>query len=121
MPRFRIFLRNSNIHFHIFLYLVTCFLIVVVSFLCRSQGRTIISSPFTNSIGINWNIIFDTACYRHRNETVTLETCYQTCENGWSNFSENLRVTALKLLELTRFLSPNLSIYYNLVRCWGPF
>ena len=26
---------------------------------------------------------------------------------------------ALKLLELTRFLSPNLSIYFNFVRCWG--
>ena len=32
----------------------------------------------------------------------------KTCENGWSKFSENLRIVALKLLELTRFLSPNL-------------
>ena len=29
-----------------------------------------------------------------------------TCENEWSNFSENLRIVALKLLELIRFLSP---------------
>ena len=32
-------------------------------------------------------------------------------ENGCSNFSENLRIVALKLLELTRLKSPNLSIY----------
>ena len=38
----------------------------------------------------------------------------KTCENRWSNFSENLRIVDLKLLELTRFLSPNLSIYSNL-------
>ena len=24
-----------------------------------------------------------------------------TCENGWSNFSENLRIVALKLVELS--------------------
>ena len=40
--------------------------------------------------------------------------------NWWSNFSENLRVVALKLLELTQFASPNLWIYFNFVRCWGP-
>ena len=32
-----------------------------------------------------------------------------TIENVWSNFPENLRIVALKLLELTRYLSPNLS------------
>ena len=36
-----------------------------------------------------------------------------TCENGWSNFSANLRAVSLKLLELTHFAWPNLSIYYN--------
>ena len=37
----------------------------------------------------------------------------KTCENRWLNFSENLRVKAIKLFELTLFLSPNLSIYFN--------
>ena len=32
----------------------------------------------------------------------------KTWSNGWSNFSEILRIIALKLLELTRFLKPNL-------------
>ena len=36
-----------------------------------------------------------------------------TCENGWSNFSANLRVVSLKLPELTQFAWPNLSIYFN--------
>ena len=40
------------------------------------------------------------------------------CENGLSNFSENLRIVAIKLCKLTRFLSLNLSIYFNFVRCW---
>ena len=31
------------------------------------------------------------------------------------NFSENLRIAALKLLELTRFLSPYLTIYTYLL------
>ena len=36
-----------------------------------------------------------------------------TCGNGWSNFSPNLRVVSLKLLKLTQFAWPNLSIYFN--------
>ena len=36
-----------------------------------------------------------------------------TCENIYSNFSANLRVVSLKLLELTQFAWPNLSIYFN--------
>ena len=36
-----------------------------------------------------------------------------TCENGWSNFSANLRVVPLKLLELTQFAWPNLSLCFS--------
>ena len=43
----------------------------------------------------------------------------KTCENGWSNFSENLTVVAQKLLELTQVASPNISIYFNFLWCWG--
>ena len=39
-----------------------------------------------------------------------------TCENGLSNFSTNLRVVAIKSLELTHFASPNLSICFNFDR-----
>ena len=45
----------------------------------------------------------------------------KTSENGRSNFTENFRMVALKLLELTRFLSQNQSIYFNFVRFWDPF
>ena len=41
------------------------------------------------------------------------------CENGWSNFSENLRIVALKLFELTRFLSPNQFILMLYGVNWG--
>ena len=44
----------------------------------------------------------------------------KTCENRWPNFLENLRVVAIKLLELTQFASRNQSIYFYFVRCWGP-
>ena len=46
----------------------------------------------------------------------------KTCKNRWSDFSKNLRIVALKLLKLTWFLSPNLSvvIYCNFVWFWDP-
>ena len=43
----------------------------------------------------------------------------KACENGWSNFSEILSVVAMKLLELTKFATLNLSIYFNFIRCCG--
>ena len=46
----------------------------------------------------------------------------KTCENGWSNFSGNLRIVALKLLELTRFLSPksiNLQLFTLILYGFG--
>ena len=36
-----------------------------------------------------------------------------------SRIKEKKRIVALKLLELTRFASPNQSIYFDFVRCWG--
>ena len=45
------------------------------------------------------------------------------CENGWSNFSNNLRIVALKLLELTRLYHQIYQckvIYFNFVGVGGP-
>ena len=60
-------------------------------------------------------------CDWHCNEIVTLRKHMlpniNTCENGWSNFSENMRFVTIKLIELTQFESPNLSIYINFIRC----
>ena len=42
-----------------------------------------------------------------------------TCENGWSNFSESLRLVALKLLGLIQFTSYS-TIYLNLLRLLPP-
>ena len=60
-------------------------------------------------------------CDRHSNETVTRKhvTKYKHMQKWMSNFSEILRIVALKLLGLTRFASPNQSIYFTLVRCLG--
>ena len=44
-----------------------------------------------------------------------------TCENRWSNFSENFKIVALKLHELTRSVLSNQSIYFNFVRWRGPW
>ena len=40
----------------------------------------------------------------------------KTFGNGWSNFSENMKIVALKLLVLTGFSSPNLLIYCTLLQ-----
>ena len=104
-------LRNSNIHFlHV---LLTCFLRVTASLLCRLQAVSKIHVPIYPSLisEEKWNCsTFLPAQQRNRDSGNTLPSI-KTCENGWSNFSENLRIVALKLLELTLFLSPNLSIY----------
>ena len=57
-------------------------------------------------------------CDQHSNETVTIRNMLSyinTCKNLWLNFLENLRVVTLILLELTRFASPNQSIYFNII------
>ena len=61
-------------------------------------------------------------CDRHSNETWLSGNILRninTCKNGWTNFSENLIIVTLKLLELTRFASPNQSIYFNFERYQG--
>ena len=42
-----------------------------------------------------------------------------TFENECWYFSENLKIVALKLLELTQLTSPKTSIYFNFVSRWG--
>ena len=56
------------------------------------------------------------ACDRHWDEIVISRNMLpniNTCENGWPNFSANLRLVVSKLLELTQFAWPNQSIYFN--------
>ena len=97
LPQLSDLLRNSPISCSIFLYLVTSFLRVAVSFLCGLQEKG-------NEIVID--------CDWHSNETVTLRkhvTENKNMRNQWSNFLGNLRVVAIKLLELTQFASPMFS------------
>ena len=84
--------------------------------------RPTISSPVTNYIRINWNICtFDTAYNRRSNETMILRkyvTKHKNMRKSMVEFRRKFWIVALKLLKLTRFLSPNLSIYFNFVRWW---
>ena len=123
MPRLSNFLRNSTIHFCRLLYMVIYFLRVTVSLLCRLQAIYKIHVPIYHyRISEGRRIV--RPCDLHSNEAVLSGNTLQNinkCENGWSNFSENLRIIPLKLLELTRFASPNLSICLNFLRCCGSF
>ena len=40
----------------------------------------------------------------YKKTNINIKTCepnIKTCENGWTSFSENLKVVAIKLFELT--------------------
>ena len=99
------FLWNWIIHFCMFLYLVICFLRVTVSLLCRLQSVSKIHVPIYSYLisegRRNFSILWS-AQQRNRDSQ---ETCtkHQHMRNGWSNFLENLKIVALKLLELTLF------------------
>ena len=74
MPQFSNSLRNSTIHFHMFLYLLTCFPRVAVSLLCRLEAyhRYMIQFiPIWFYIVTGDKIVLP--CSRHSNETTTLE------------------------------------------------
>ena len=128
MPRFTNFLKKFTIHFCKCFYLVTCFVRVTVSLLCRSQGRTI-SSPSTNKRGINWNKYLwysnetDWTKPLHSNETVTLmkhATIYKNMRKWLVDFLRKFSSRGIKMLEWTQFASSNQSMYFNFARCWGP-
>ena len=111
---------NFNKHFFFLFF----FLTVVVSLLCRWKRRTILS-PFSNYYtGINWNMYL---WYMFRVTSIVtkpwlrgnMSPISDMSENKCSYFSENERRMALKSLDLTWFLSPNLSIYFNFLRCLG--
>ena len=57
------------------------------------------------------------SCDWHSKQTATLRKCvtkYKHCTNEWSKIIE-----ALKLLDLTRFASPNQLIYFNFCTVLG--
>ena len=123
MPWFSHFLGNRTINFRMFECLVTCFLKVMVLLLYWLQAISKIHVPIYPCLIISEgrrNVqLFD----RHSNETVTVTrhvAKYKHMQKNWGwYFLENLRIVALKLLKLTQYVSPNLSIYCNFVRCWG--
>ena len=106
MQQFSNLPRNSIINFHLFLYLVACFLRVTVLLLCRSHGRTM-PSPFTNKTWINWKCTFDTACNRHSNETLTLRkhvTKYRNMRKWMIEFFKKFDNFGIKIARVNSIL-----------------
>ena len=123
MPRFPDFLGNISINFQMFECLVTCFLIFTVSLLCRLQAVSNIHVPIYPCLIIsegrrNCSTFWSTQ-QRNRDCQDTYVTKYKTLENESWYFSENFRIVALKLLELTQLTSLKISIYFNFVWRWG--
>ena len=128
MPRISNFLRNSTIHFHIFFIFGNVFPMshgfdaVPVTSCIKDTYVPIIIDHWLISEGRRNCSTMWPAQKRNRDSQETCYHIYKSCKNWCSNFSENWRIVALELLELTRFFSPNLSIYSYLlyfVWCWG--
>ena len=77
MPRFSIFLRNSIIHYRMFLYLETCFLWVTVSLLCRLQAVSTIHFPIYHYLISEGRRNCLTLWLAHQRNRDSQETCYQ--------------------------------------------
>ena len=115
------FSRKSKINFRMILYLVICFLRVKVSLLCRLQAVPKIHVPIFPYLMWWKKKLFDLVTCTATKPRLSGDILpnINTCKNGWSHFSESLRIVASKLLELTRFTSPNQSIYFIFFRSWG--
>ena len=88
-----------------FLYLVSCFLSVTVSLQCRLQAVSMMHVTIYPFVIIEER--------RNRIDLVTgtptkpylsgnMLPNINTCENGWSNFSENLRIARVNSIRITK-------------------
>ena len=62
------------------------------------------------------------ACDRHWDETVALTkhvTKYKYMRKWVVKFLSKSQSRVFKIARITQFASPNLSIYFNFVWCWG--
>ena len=104
MPRLSNFLRNSTIHFRMFLDLKH------VSWESRFRWYACnkLYRIYMLQLQRNWSTLWPAQQRKHDSQKHVINI--NTCENWWSNFSKSLRIVALKLLKLTKFASPNQSI-----------
>ena len=115
-----------TINFRMFECLVTCFLRVTVSLLYRLEAVSkihvaiypcLIISEGRRNCSTFWSAQLGKAT-KPRLSGYMLPNI-NTFENEYWYISENLRIVALKLLELTQLTSPKISIYFNFVRRCG--
>ena len=107
MLRFSTFLRNSTIHFRLFLYLETCFMRVAVSLLCRLQAVSQIHVPIYPYLISEGNEIVR-PCYRHSIETVTLNkhvTKYKNMRKLMVEFLRKVENRCIKIAQVNSILS----------------
>ena len=92
----------STIHFRMFLYLVTCFLRATVSLQCRLQAVSNIHVPIYPYLICegrpNCSSLWLAQQRNHDSHAGNMLPNTNTCKNGWSNFSDNLCIVAIKLL-----------------------
>ena len=126
LPRFINLQSYSNIHFRMFLYLVTCFLGVTVSLLCLLQVVSKLTCMFQFiSIQFVKGDEIVRPCDRNRNETETLrehDTKYKTIQKWIAQFPIKFQNRGIKIAQVNSILitkSINLHFYFNFVRCWG--
>ena len=117
-PGFSNFLIKLTVHFCMFLYLLTHYLRVTVLLLCQLQVVSKLHVPIcpyliSEKRQKNFNLVTGSAIKLWLSGNMLPNI--KTCKKILSNFSQNLRIMALKLIEFTQFLSPNLSIYINLL------
>ena len=117
-PRFLNFLRNSTFHFHMFFQLVICSWESRFRCCAGHKGEQFrLPSLIIGRDQLEHASLIQLVTGIATKPWLSWNMCpnIKTCENGSSNFSENLRIVAQKSIELTRFLSPNQSIHSNLL------
>ena len=77
IPRFSIFLRNSTVHFRMFLFLVRCFLIVTALLLCRLQAVSKIHVPIYHYLISEGRRNCSTLWLAQQRNRDSQETCYK--------------------------------------------
>ena len=102
---------------YVFLYSVTC--LPITSFnnfvtTIHVQIYPCLISEGTQNCSSFWPALQQNLCSENMLPNIN------TCENGWSKFSANLWVVAIKLFELTQFASQTLPIFFKFELCSGP-
>ena len=122
MPCVSNFLRNSTIHVRMFLYLVTCFLRVKISLLCRLEAESKIHVPFYPYLISKESKLFGLVTGTGTKQWLSgnMLPCKHKHRRKWMvKFLNKFENRGIKIARVNRILITNLSIYFNFERFWG--